>query len=537
MPVMTRKKLPIGIQTFREIREEGYYYVDKSALAVQLAEQGKYYFLSRPRRFGKSLFLDTLKELFEGNQALFKGLAAEERWNWAVSYPVLRISFGGGVLGSVKDLNESLHQQLTSLERQYQLQSQYPDYRSRFKELITQVAALTGQRVVILVDEYDKPILDRIEDPAIALQLREALKDLYSVIKDTDAHVKFAFLTGVSKFSKVSLFSGLNNLEDLTLNAQYGAICGYTEADVDEVFAPELPGLDRDQIRQWYNGYNWLGTPVYNPFDLLLLFRHREFRPFWFETGTPTFLVKLLTQRQQFVPDLERVMAPESLLATFDVDNIPTEALMFQAGYLTIESARMIPGRLELTLRYPNQEVRSSLHDSLLQELSGNRSIPGRQISRLYDLLVANDIGGLQTLITAFFASIPNDWYRNNPIAQYEGYYASVFYSYFAALGLDITVEDSSNQGRLDMAVRFNEHIYLFEFKVVELVPEGQALAQLKAKNYAAKYLALGQPIDLIGVEFSKKTRNVVAFEVESVAGAASYPNHHYQGAITLTRF
>jgi len=251
---------------------------------------------------------------------------------------------------------------------------------------------------------------------------------------------------------------------------------------------------------------------------LLLLFDKRQFQPFWFETGTPTFLVKLLTQRQQFVPDLERVMAPESLLATFDVDNIPTEALMFQAGYLTIESARMIPGRLELTLRYPNQEVRSSLHDSLLQELSGSRSSPGRQISRLYDLLVANDLGGLQTLITAFFASIPTDWYRNNPIAQYEGYYASVFYSYFAALGLDITVEDSSNQGRLDMAVRFGGHIYLFEFKVVELVPEGGAMAQLKAKNYAAKYLAQGQPIYLIGVEFSKEARNLVAFEVESVA-------------------
>ncbi|PIQ54003.1 MAG: hypothetical protein COW02_05745 [Comamonadaceae bacterium CG12_big_fil_rev_8_21_14_0_65_59_15] len=514
---MKRKKLPIGIQTFAKMREADYYYVDKTGFAVDLVDGGSHYFLSRPRRFGKSLFLDTLKELFEGNAPLFKGLAAEQRWNWAVKYPVLRISFGGGVLGSVADLNQSLHQQLTTLEQQYQLPAQYPDHRSRFKDLIARITQASGQRVVILVDEYDKPILDRIEDPAIALQIREALKDFYSVIKDSDAYVKFAFLTGVSKFSKVSLFSGLNNLKDITLDARYSAICGYTEADVDSVFAAELPGLDRAQIRQWYNGYNWLGTPVYNPFDLLLLFDKRQFQPFWFETGTPTFLLKLLTQRQQFVPDLERIMAPEALLATFDVDNIPTEALMFQAGYLTIESARMIPGRLELTLRYPNQEVRASLHDSLLQELSGNRSVPGRQISRLYDLLVANDLSGLQALITAFFASIPTDWYRNNPIAQYEGYYASVFYSYFAALGLDITVEDSSNQGRLDMAVRFNGHIYLFEFKVVELVPEGKALAQLKAKNYAAKYLASGEPIDLIGVEFSKEARNVVAFEVQRV--------------------
>jgi hypothetical protein len=311
--------------------------------------------------------------------------------------------------------------------------------------------------------------------------------------------------------------SGLNNLEDLTLNARYGAICGYTEADVNTVFEAELAGLDRTEIRRWYNGYNWLGESVYNPFDLLLLFRHRDFRPFWFETGTPTFLIKLLA-RQQFVPDLERIVAPESLLSTFDVDIIPTEALMFQAGYLTIQSARMIPGRMELSLRYPNQEVRASLHDSLLQELSGDRSIPGRQIGRLYDILVANDIAALRPLITAFFDSIPNDWYRSNPIASYEGYYASVFYSYFAALGLDITVEDSSNKGRLDMAVRFGGRIYLFEFKVVEITPQGNALAQLQAKNYAAKYLAEGQPIHLIGVEFSKEQRNIVSFDVQTLA-------------------
>lgn len=515
---MARKKLPIGIQTFAKIREANYYYVDKTGIAVDLIESGTHYFLSRPRRFGKSLFLDTLKELFEGNQSLFKGLAAEQRWDWSKKYPVLRISFGGGVLGSVLDLNQSLHEQLTTLERKYQLSAEFPDLRSRFKQLIFRVAEATGQRVVVLIDEYDKPILDRIETPDIAQEIREALKDFYSVIKDVDAHIKFAFLTGVSKFSKVSLFSGLNNLKDITLDARYSAICGYTESDVDTVFAAELPGLDRDEIRRWYNGYNWLGTSVYNPFDLLLLFDGRAFRPYWFETGTPTFLVKLLTERKQFVPDLDRLIAPESLLSTFDVNNIPTEALMFQAGYLTIASARMIPGRMELTLRYPNQEVRASLHDSLLQELSGDRSIPGRQIGRLYDLLVANDLPALRALISAFFDSIPTDWYRSNTIANYEGYYASVFYSYFAALGLDITVEDSSNKGRLDMAVRFQNRIYLFEFKVVELVPAGNALAQLKAKNYAAKYLAENQPIYLIGVEFSKELRNIVGFDVEAIS-------------------
>ena len=523
---MTRKKLPIGIQTFAKIREANYYYVDKSGIAVDLAANGTHYFLSRPRRFGKSLFLDTLKELFEGNQALFKDLAAESRWDWTKKYPVLRISFGGGVLGSVTDLNQSLHHQLATMERQFQLPAEFTDMRSRFAELIALVAKISGQRVVILVDEYDKPILDRIESPEIARQIRETLKDFYAVIKDSDAHIRFAFLTGVSKFSKVSLFSGLNNLKDITLDARYSAICGYTEADVDTVFAPELPGLDRQEVRRWYNGYNWLGEAVYNPFDLLLLFDERQFKPYWFETGTPTFLIKLLTEHDSFIPELGRLRADSDLLSTFDVDNIPVEALMFQAGYLTIDYQEMQGEDILYRLRYPNREVRQSLHNSLLDTLVQSRRVRLNNRIRLYELLAAHDLSALRALFTAFFASIPNDWYRNNPIAQYEGYYASVFYSYFAALGLDITVEDSSNHGRLDMAVRFQNRIYLFEFKVVELVPQGKALAQLVARNYAAKYLDSGNAITLIGVEFSKETRNIVAFDVEAVPLPATATLH-----------
>ena len=520
MPAMIRKKLPIGIQTLREIREEGHYYVDKTPLALQLIGQGKYFFLSRPRRFGKSLFLDTLKELFEGNAALFKGLHAEQHWDWSVQYPVLRFSFGGGVLGSVQDLRASLDEQLGTLEAHHQLPAEYPDARSRFKRLILRLAQATGQRVVVLIDEYDKPILDRIEERDTALQIREVLKDFYSIIKDSDAHVRFAFLTGVSKFSKVSLFSGLNNLEDITLVPAYSSICGYTDEDVDTVFAPELPGLDREEIRRWYNGYNWLGTSVYNPFDLLLLFRNRMFRPWWFETGTPTFLVKLLTERRQFTPALETIIAPETLLSTFDVDTIPTEALMFQAGYLTIADTRYFPGHLELRLRYPNQEVKASLNNSLLGALcGGDPMVPARNISRLYDLLQANDLAGLKDVLHAFFASIPHDWYRNNPIAQYEGYWASVFYSHFAALGLDTVLEDATNHGRIDMAVRWQGQTWLFEFKVVELTPDGRALQQLLDKGYADKYRASG-PVHLIGVEFSKDTRNIVGFETKTLAVA-----------------
>jgi hypothetical protein len=339
---MTRKRLPIGTQTLARIRENNCYYVDKTPVALALIERGTYYFLSRPRRFGKSLFLDTLKELFEGNRELFTGLYADDHWDWSVTYPVIHISFGGGVLASRADLVDSIDGQLLRHEIRAGVDGTGLSIRRRFMNLIIALHEQNGRRVVVLVDEYDKPILDRIENEDVAIDIREGLKDFYSVIKDADAHIQFAFLTGVSKFSKVSLFSGLNNLQDITLDSRYSAICGYTEADVDTVFAPELDGLNRDDIRAWYNGYNWTGETVYNPFDLLLLFDTRQFRSYWFETGTPTFLIKLMMDRQQFTPDLERIVAPETLVSTFDVGNIPVEALLFQTGYLTVDSVEYI---------------------------------------------------------------------------------------------------------------------------------------------------------------------------------------------------
>ena len=511
-----RKRLPIGLQTLSRLMEDGCYYADKSGFAVDLAQTGSYYFLSRPRRFGKSLFLDTLKEMFEGNAALFKGLAAETQWDWTKKHPVIRISFGDGVLQSRAELDERIHELLLDNQRRLGVNCTHTSVSGQLSELIFLAHQASGQRVVVLVDEYDKPILDNITDQATATDMREGLKNLYSVLKGADAHLKFVFITGVSKFSKVSLFSGLNNLEDITIDPRYSALCGYTDADVDTVFAPELPGLDREEVRRWYNGYNWLGTSVYNPFDLLLLFRNREFKPYWFETGTPTFLIKLLTDRKQFTPDLAQTVAEAGLLSTFDVDNIPPEALMFQAGYLTIASARSIPGKQLFKLRYPNKEVQASLNDSLLQHFTGNALAVGRHVFALYDLLLANDLPALKPLFHAFFATIPHDWYRNSPIAQYEGYYASIFYSHFAALGLDIRLEDATNQGRIDMTVLFNGHVYIFEFKVVDGNPQGQALQQIKNRGYAEKYRARGEPIHLIGVDFNKDSRNIVGFEVEA---------------------
>ncbi len=338
-----RKKLPIGIHNLREIREGDYYYVDKTPFAFRLTEEGKYYFLSRPRRFGKSLFVDTLKELFEGNRELFTGLHAEKHWDWSKKHPVLRFSFGDGGVGTKEELERELRIQLTKHAERLRIAAESQEEgRPALRALVHAAHEKFGQRVVILVDEYDKPILDHIENPDVAQVMRDGLSDFYAAIKELDPHLKFVLLTGVSKFSKVNLFSKLNNLEDITLSKPYSAICGYRETDVTEVFAPELEGLDRDKIRAWYNGYNWTGEAVYNPFDLLLLFRERDFRPFWYETGTPTFLLKLLRNRHTFLPVLSRMYTGEE-----------------QQG-----SKRFF------RLNYPNLEVYQSLNDSLFRERS-----------------------------------------------------------------------------------------------------------------------------------------------------------------------
>ena len=513
---MPKRRLPIGIQTFRKIWQENCYYVDKTAYIRRLLDEGTHYFLSRPRRFGKSLFLDTLKELFEGNEPLFAGLYIRDRWDWSVRHPVVRLSFGSGNFKEPGYVETNLMAQLDAVERRAGIASDYATGPERLAHLLETLHSRAGQAVVVLIDEYDKPILDALEVPEIARANRDFLRGLYAVIKDCDAHIRFAFITGVSKFSKVSLFSGLNNLTDITLEPEYSALCGYTDADLDAVFAPELPGLDRDQIRDWYNGYAWLGAErVYNPFDILLLFRRRRFDAYWFETGTPTFLIETLFKRRVSSLALDRMEGSSELLSTFDVDDMATEALLFQTGYLTITAEENLGGERLYQLGYPNREVRQSLNRSLLRYLVKD---PSRQMAnsvRLYRLLEANDFAGLETLFHAFFASIPYEWYNNNDIAQYEGYYASVFYSYFAGLGLDIAVEDSSSHGRLDMAVLFNGCVYLFEFKVVELASAGAAMAQLQQRRYADKYRALGQPMYLIAVEFSKDARNLAAFDVE----------------------
>ena len=274
MTSSSRRKLPIGIQTFREIRDGAYYYVDKTGYARRLVDEGKHYFLSRPRRFGKSLFLDTLGELFHGSRDLFRGLEIHDRWDWSTQHPVLRLSFGGGSFTEQGSLHANVMARMDAVERRYGVAASYDTGPARLAALVEALRRKEGQPVAVLVDEYDKPILDALEAPETARANRDYLRGLYSVVKDADADIRFSFFTGVSKFSKVSLFSGLNNLIDITLEPGFSAVCGYTDRDLDTVFGPELEGFDREEIRDWYNGYRWLGEEVYNPFDILLLFRH-----------------------------------------------------------------------------------------------------------------------------------------------------------------------------------------------------------------------------------------------------------------------
>ncbi len=511
------KKLPIGVSNLREIIEEGYTYVDKSRFVHELDESGKYYFLSRPRRFGKSLFIDTLKEAFEGNRALFQGLWLQDHWDWEKQYPVVHISFGSGVVKSRETLDRRIMDILYRNRKRLGVTCREPnDIAGYFGELIRNSAEKYGLRTVVLIDEYDKPLLDNITDTQRALEIREGLKNLYSVIKDSDACVRFALLTGVSKFSKVSLFSGLNNLTDITLNNGFGTICGYTESEMTSVFAEYLKDKNIEEIRRWYNGYSWLGEKVYNPFSILNYLRKETFNNYWFETGTPEFLIKMILKQQYPVPDLQDTIATENLLGSFDIETIEVETIMFQTGYLTIQEKKQMGNMTLYRLDYPNLEVKMAFADSISSYLVSHRAVYEKHKIDLYQSLATARVDEIKHVFQSLFSAIPHDWYRKNRLAEYEGYYASIFYCYFAALGLDVRAEDSTSHGRIDMTVKLENRVFIFEFKVVDIdkTPE-TALAQIRHRRYADKYRADTAEIFLIGVEFDRKERNIVRFEWE----------------------
>jgi len=508
------KLLPIGIQTFRDIIEGGFYYVDKTQFIPKLTS--KYYFLSRPRRFGKSLFLDTLKEAFSGNKELFKGLYLYDNWNWEKKYPVVNINFTSGVMSSSQLLKKNIHHILETNARRYELNLEEKEIINiKFEELITKIYQKHNMPAVVLVDEYDKPILDAIENIEVAKKNREILKDFYSVLKGMDPYIKLVFLTGVSRFSKVSIFSGLNQLQDITLNEEFSTVCGYTQFELESVFEDRIKDFDKNKVKQWYNGYAWLGESVYNPFDILLLFDKKMFKPYWFETGTPTFLIKLLQKKKYFIPEIENLEVGEEILSNLDVDNIRVENLLFQAGYLTIKEFKEKYGIY--TLSYPNLEVRKSFNSYFLTYIIEDISAKHKTEIGLIEAFENKQVEKLKDILHRFFASIPHDWYRKNDIDSYEGFYASIVYALFNGAGLNVIAEDNTNKGQIDLSVFNQDSVYIVEFKVVEDKEEHSTLKQIKEKKYYEKYMSKYNEIYLIGIEFSKKDKNIVGFEWEKV--------------------
>lgn len=519
---MTKKQFPKGIQTLADICNGNYYYVDKTQYILELLKE-KYVFLSRPRRFGKSLTLDTIAELFNANQSLFTGLYAEDLWDWQKQYPVIRFNFAKGIAKSANDLTDQIFSQLK--ENANKLGVVLKEYQAvglAFDNFINAVVAKYQNTIVILVDEYDKPILDNLDNgdkpnTKTATEIRDTLRDLYSVIKGQDANIRFAMLTGVSKFSKVNLFSGLNHLTDVTLKAKFSAICGYTQQELETIFAPELDGVDLTEMKRWYNGYNWTGESVYNPYDVMLFLDEKRYDAYWIETGSSTFLIDMLLQEKVDITKTLNTLEDNVSLSHFEVGDISPTALMFQTGYLTIDKMLNLPYGFKVTLKIPNIEVQQSLNQDVLKKyLNVNNDEISQQASLLYQALLKDDFNSLLNTIKAFFASIPYNWHSNNNIAHFEGYWASVFYAYFASIGLQIQVEEATSQGRMDMTVFFENRIYIFEFKVMREGDSGnseqlavEALEQIVGRGYADKYQATGKQIYQIGVAFDETNKTV----------------------------
>ncbi len=503
-------KLPIGISTLKEILEEDYLYIDKTDIAQHLIENGKYYFLSRPRRFGKSLFLDTLRTIFGGDKEVFKGLHIYDSGYEFVKHPVIRISFNNGDFSSKASINQAILRILKENQKELDIECEDKDDASFcFRELIIKAYEKYDKKVVVLIDEYDKPILDNIDDTATATVMREELKNFYSVMKGADEYIKLVFITGVSKFSKVSLFSGLNNLDDITLDKKYSTICGYTQNDVQTVFAKHLEGQDFAKIRRWYNGYKFLGEGVYNPFDILLFIsKGFEYRNYWFSTATPTFLLKLIEKHNYFLPNLENIVKDEMMLNSFDVDYIELETLMWQTGYLTISHTTATDRGMLYHLAVPNLEVQISLMGSIANYMSQIQNSTMLQ-HNIHKAIAQGDIKAIETNIKALFASIPYNHFTNNKMSEYEGYYVSVFYSYMKGLGFDLIAEDYTNKGRIDLTILLDTAIYIIEFKT-----DGtSAIQQIKQKKYHEKYMDRNLPIYLVGIEFDTKERNISKVE------------------------
>jgi hypothetical protein len=514
------KKLPVGMQSFRNLIEEGYVYVDKTELIFKLVSKGgKFYFLTRPRRFGKSLLVSTLKALFGGKRELFEGLWIYGRFEWNVE-PVIHLDFTAMAYDSGDALKESLCGAMGRIAEDYGIRLEAGHFKTRFSELIEKLSAF-GQ-VVILVDEYDKPIIDHIEDPGKVAVNRGILSDFYSVIKARDTNLKFVFITGVSKFSKVSVFSGLNNLNDITLDDDFATLLGYTEDELLRYFDSYLGQLAErmqlepetllDRVREIYDGYSWDGKSfVYNPFSILLLFDKMKFNNYWFATGTPTFLIKLLNEGKLDIRELENLKAGNLFFDSFDIDHIDPVALLFQTGYLTVKKEETAGMFVEYELSYPNCEVENAFLKYFLADKVGRSpNATDMMIRDIARKLTAGDIDGFFEAVSSVFASIPYDLF----IGHLEAYYHTVIYLILKLVGIHILPEVHTNIGRTDAVIETDNAVYIMEFK---MGTSEEAMAQIKEKKYYEPYLNSNKTITLCAAGFDPANRNITSHQSETL--------------------
>ena len=509
------QKLPLGIQSFSEIRGNNLLYVDKTALIGKLISSGKYYFLSRPRRFGKSLLVNTIAEIFRGNKALFKGLQIEDSRDWETTHPVLLIPFSKLDYQGL-GLEQAIVAWVYEQAEHFEIQIEGSTLKTLFNDLLKKVSK--NGRVVLLVDEYDKPIIDHLgKNIEHAFENRAILKTFYSILKDSDDIIRFVLITGVSKFSRVSIFSELNNLTDLTMDPRFSTMLGYTQEELEHYFEPYFNRLETytglskntllDEIREWYNGYSWDAKNfVYNPYSVLSLFEKSDFQNYWFETGTPTFLINLL--KKEKLHKLENLKVGASTLASYEIDNIDIYTLLFQTGYLTIKHR----DRQLYTLDYPNREVKESMLEYLIGGFSSRPNSRSTPLAyALEDAFQANDLESVIEVINTLFASIPYQIFQKDS----EAFYHALIHLVFTYLGLNISSEVSTSRGRCDAIVQTDTHVYLLEFKLNQS-PDA-AIQQIKERGYADQFRQSDKELILVGINFSSEKKEVKDWEMEGI--------------------
>lgn len=509
------RKYPIGIQSFEDLRRQGYLYVDKTAHIYRLVTTGKPYFLSRPRRFGKSLLLSTLKAYFEGKKELFEGLAiAELETEWIVR-PVLHLSLNAEKYDSLERLDKQLNSQLMTWEALYGCNAADWTYSIRFSNVIKAAYEQTGQQVVVLIDEYDKPMLESFHDKHLQEEFRKILVAFYSVLKDADPYLQLIFITGVTKFAQMSIFSTLNQLKDISLNQAYEGICGMTRKEIETTFGPELEAMAEKgntscealikRMTTMYDGYRFCEEQtegMYNPFSVLNALDQLKFGYYWFATGTPTFLVHILRRTEFDVRLLlEGIDVSAASLSTYSADEDDPVPMLYQSGYLTIKDYQEEFSLYQLG--FPNEEVKYGLLNYMTKYYTPvmERDMPF-YIGKFVVELRTGKIDAFMTRMRAFFGGISYELNDNT-----ERHYHNVFYIVFTLLGQYADVEVRSSHGRADMVVKNQDYIYVFEFKLNGTAEE--ALQQIDDKDYLIPYTADHRKLVKVGVDFDKETRNI----------------------------